>query len=187
MVRNNLQPQNAMVRAVADTFYQTKGDLLQVYNTLFGHPMAWSPLEPSAQNVRTPDDWVVAIHRVIDFGNVTDPLNPSRALIKKFQLNGVLGQEFGRAPGPDGWSNDPVTWITPDSVFNKVKFATALAEFVPDESIDGAEGIADMRSKIGAFMPNQNSLATRRVISEAFSKEQAATLALLAPEFLRRA
>lgn len=187
MISNRLKPDAAVVKAVSDSFFQSGGDLLTVYRTLFAHPDAWLNQNMSMRNIRLPDDWIVALTRIFDVGDLTATNNPMSLLLERYAKGGSFGQPYGLTQGPDGWPQDTATWTVGEVLFNKGRFALELGSRVSATTMQNEPGFTGASSIVENFLPLRRTDATEAIVDEAESPEQAMSLAVLAPQFERRA
>lgn len=187
MLSNSLKANSDIVKVVCNAFFQSGGDLMLMYRAFFAHPDAWGNVGYSKRNVRLPDDWMIAMMRIFDVGNLTDPTNPVVRLIENYSYGGSFGQPYGRSPGPDGWPQDPGSWLVSDAVFNRCRFALQLGKVVALSTSQTEAGFEGASTIVEDFLPLRNTDRAEEVIKEAETPEQAMSLAVLAPQFERRA
>lgn len=187
MVSNQLKEDNPLVVAVANAFLQSGGDLLVTYRALFNHSAAWEALPYGRRNLRLPDDWLVALTRLFEMGDLNAETNPVANLMERYQHGGSFGQPYARAPGPDGWPQNAATWITSDAVFNRGRFAVELGGLIQPDMQQEAAAFESISSIVENFLPLPRTENTASIIEQAESVQQAMSLTILAPEFQRRA
>lgn len=187
MVGQRVRANSDLVKAVSTSFFESGGDLLAVYRALLNHPDTWLNVGINARNIRLPDDWLVAMMRIFDVGDLTVPTNPVAKLIARYSFGGAFGQPYGLTQGPDGWPQDVSTWTSSEVTFNRGRFAVELGSMVAantmlnDPTFNGASSIVEN------FLPLKATDKTESVVDQAESPEQAMALAVLAPQFERRA
>lgn len=160
-------PPTSLVDRLAKTFRDTDGDLRAVSIALLESVEAWT--EPPAK-VRTPQEFLMAATRLI--GRM--PEDPGR-------LNGgiaLLGQPLWQPPGPNGFSDNSVTWAGPEGIKVRLEISSELARRVGDA--------LNPRDLLEVALGEAASKETRAAILGAESKPQALTLLLMSPEFQRR-
>ena len=127
-------PDPALVDALTRRYVETGGDLMQVYAALLDHPAAWDrPL----RNVKPPFDFVASACRALapppDHLATLDPQHLNRHFLKPLAL---MGQVWQKPPGPDGWPEEDTTWITPQGLSARLRWAVnapqALMPGLPD-------------------------------------------------------
>jgi uncharacterized protein (DUF1800 family) len=158
------EPPPALVARLAARFRDTGGDLKEVATTLVTAPEAWLPQQ---QKVKRPGEWLVATLRATG-----QPVEIRRIM----NAQRLLGEPLWRPPAPKGFSDENAAWI--DGVSERLEIANAFAQRI-GPGVDGA-AVAD--TALGPLA----SKPTRQAIARAESRPQALTLALMAPEFLRR-
>ena len=157
-------PPAPLVARLARRFRDTDGDLREVTKALVAAPEAWSP---QRGKLKPPGEWLVGSLRATGQG----------ADIRRVVGAGrLLGEPLWRPPAPKGFPDDSAVWL--DGLAERLEIANAFAQRV-GASVDAA-AIAD-----AALGPLQ-SAETRQAIARAESRQQALTVALMAPEFLRR-
>lgn len=187
MVGPTVRFDSDLVSSVTQTFIKTKGDLAKVYQTLFRHPDAWAtPDTVSRRSLRLPDDHVIAIFRLFDFGDLLAESNRIQALLRQFKFNALLGQKYGGSPGPDGWSMSSMDWIVSDLMYSRAQFAYAMG-IEAERAMSSRNQVMDPAKVIEDFLPQGYCRDSVDIIREAATPEQAYGLAFMAPEFLRRA
>ncbi len=157
-------PPPALVDRLARRFRDTDGDLKEVAKALVEAPEAWMPQQAK---VKRPGEWLVAALRA------TGQDIEIRRLVGAAAL---LGEPLWRPPAPKGFPDDNAAWL--DGLAERLEIANAFAQRV-GPSLDPA---AVTEAALGPLA----SEALRRSLARAESRPQALTLALMAPEFLRR-
>lgn len=161
-------PPPALVARLEQAFGRSEGDLPTLARTLVESPEAWSP-RPA--KLRTPEEFVVAMARVLGLGEQAFVRNADGGV-------GLLGQRVQAAPSPAGWPDRAEEWLGPDAVWKRVEWATRVGERL-GRQID-ARAVA--RASLGPLLADE----TARQIDRAADGAQALALLLLAPEFQRR-
>ena len=162
------EPPAAAVERVAKGFRESEGDLGAVSAVLVECPEAW---EPERRKFRRPDEYLIAAARAT---GAPVPL-----------VHGLLGvlRDMGqlpyRQPGPDGWPDSAAFWSSPDALWKRVEFASALAARVADA---GSSVLARARAALGSGLAE----TTVAAIQSAEDPAQGLALLLTSPEFLRR-
>lgn len=137
-------PDQGLVAALEARFSQTGGDLMAVYETLLTHPASWGA---DAGNVKQPIDFVGSSLRALDIHPRQMPSQRVGKMRQVFYSPLILmGQEWGRPTGPDGWPEADEEWITPQRLAARLQWAMsapfALRRSLPDprEFVDMALG-----------------------------------------------
>ncbi|QCK88277.1 DUF1800 domain-containing protein [Phreatobacter aquaticus] len=158
------QPPQALVSTVSKAFSASAGDLKATVRALVEAELSWTMPETK---LRQPVEWVVALHRGLglapDIGRIQRALN-------------VLGQPTWRVTSPKGFPDETAPWL--DGLAQRVDVANLFARIVP--AAQNPLAIAER------LLGPSASPETRQAIRRAESPQQALTLALLSPEFLRR-
>jgi uncharacterized protein (DUF1800 family) len=157
-------PPAALVDRLARRFRDTDGDLKEVAKALIAAPEAW---QPQQAKLKRPGEWLIAALRA------TAQEGDVRRVV---QAGALLGEPLWRPPAPKGFSDENAAWL--DGVAERLEIANAFAQR-QGPSLDPA-AVAD--AALGLLA----SAETRQAIARAESRPQALTLALMAPEFLRR-
>jgi uncharacterized protein (DUF1800 family) len=159
-------PPPEAVRTVDARMHDTNGDLGEAARALVRLPQAWSP----GTKFRTPFDYTVATHRLMDFmPPETPPFLPGAM--------GALSQPVWGAPLPNGWPDRAQDWTAPDAMIRRIDWAYAMAGHLGDRNpVDLA---------VTALGPAMKP-ATLAAMRNAGSRRDAFALLLTSPEFQRR-
>ncbi|MEM9241422.1 MAG: DUF1800 domain-containing protein [Pseudomonadota bacterium] len=127
-------PDQTLVDALEQRFAETDGDLMAVYETLLTHPGSWGE---SQGNVKQPIDFIGSSLRALDIHPRQMPGKNVRRVRRFFYGPLILmGQEWGRPAGPDGWPEADEQWITPQRLAARLQWAMsapiALRKTLPD-------------------------------------------------------
>jgi uncharacterized protein (DUF1800 family) len=157
-------PPAGLIDRLARCFRDTDGDLKEVARALIAAPEAWVP---QRAKLKRPGEWLVAALRAT--GQAGD--------IRRFVgAEALLGEPLWRPPAPKGFPDDNASWL--DGLAERLEIANTFAQRL-GPSLDPAV-VTD------AVLGPLASVETRQAIARAESRPQALTLALMAPEFLRR-
>ncbi len=159
------EPPPALVETLTQTFIATDGDLLQVSKALVAAPEAWSP---DQVKIKHPSEWLVTAVRAAGFNN-----GDVRRIVPALNL---LGEPLWRPPAPKGFGDANGDWL--DGLAHRLDIANAMAQRY-GERLDPN---AMLETSIGPLA----SVETRNTVARAETRQQALTLLLMAPEFLRR-
>jgi uncharacterized protein (DUF1800 family) len=174
-------PDAGLVRAMADAFAATGGDLTAVCAAMLEHPAAWAG--PGAK-VRWPVDFVLAGARALGLDGrtlVTMPRRRFRALLTD-QLD-VMGQPWLQAPGPDGWPEEAEAWVTPQGMAARIDWAMRS----PAGLVAAAGGaMPDPRGFVQTALGGQADEALVWAAERAETREEGVGLILASPAFNRR-
>jgi uncharacterized protein (DUF1800 family) len=157
-------PPSTLIERLARCFRDTDGNLKEIATALITAPEAWVPQQ---DKVKRPGEWLVAALRATGIKGEIQRLVGTQAL---------LGEPLWRPPAPKGFSDENAAWL--DGVGERLQIANAFGQRV-GPSLDA---VAVTETALGPLASDE----TRQAIAHAESKQQALTLALMAPEFLRR-
>jgi uncharacterized protein (DUF1800 family) len=156
------------VARVASAFSRSDGDLPTIYAALIDSPEAW---DTPFTKFRTPQDYLFALYRALD---LSDADSATRG-ITAFQL---LGQRQFAPGSPAGWPDGNADWDGAAALMKRIELADQVGR--------------KLGAKVDAVALGQQlwgdalSDGTRTALARAASREQALTLLLAAPEFMRR-
>jgi len=158
------EPPESLITRLTRRFLDTEGNLKDVAKELVAAPETW---EGARTKLKRPSEWLMSAWRAI--GRLPEP---RRAL----ETQAYLGERLWRPPAPQGFADVQGAWL--DGVAQRLDIANRIAERIataiePDELVETALGPLASRE-------------TRQVVARAESRQQALTLALMAPEFHRR-
>jgi uncharacterized protein (DUF1800 family) len=108
-------PPPALVSALAESFQREGGDLRALARTLVTHPASWSA---DAVKFRTPQDWVVAVHRATA---LRVPLPNTLNVLQQ------LRHPMWSPQAPKGYGDLEREWSDPDSLLNRAEYARAMS------------------------------------------------------------
>jgi uncharacterized protein (DUF1800 family) len=161
------EPPAAAVERIAGAFTDSGGDLVSVYRALVDVPEAWR--EPLAK-YKTPSDYVISTFRGLDL-----PHHGGPGYAASLEL---LGQRAFAPGSPAGWPDRSTDWDGSSALLKRIEWADALAQ-----RVGSRRAAADLASQL---LGGVATAATVTALERASSPEQAVTLLLTAPEFLRR-
>lgn len=161
-------PSDALIRDLAKTFQQTKGDLRKVTEKLIEHPDAW---HNDLNKIKTPWQFIVSILRATN--------NAEAIPAKKIMLAlNHLGQRPFYAPSPAGWKNDAQTWLSPEAMIRRVDLGYLAAGNMDKKT--------DMNIWMQNILGNMADANTRFAIQRAPSRREAFTMLFASPAFQRK-
>lgn len=137
------KPPDSLVQKMADTFIRSDGQIAQVMNTLFESDEFWNS-QYRNKKFKSPHRYIVSSLRATDA--TISNAGPLLAFLKQ------SGQPLYKCLTPDGYKNTQEAWLNPDSLINRLNFATALgANRMPglrvNESSDVSESLASVSEK----------------------------------------
>ncbi len=162
-------PPESLVQKMAATFTRTDGQISQVLGTLFESEEFWNPQYRNAK-FKSPYRYVVSSLRATD-ATIIDVV-PVLAYLKQ------SGQPLYKCLTPNGYKNTQEAWLNPDSLINRLNFATAL----------GANRLPGVRAQNNNQGDITDSLATvsEKTVSaiEQAQPQLRQSLVLGSPEFM---
>jgi uncharacterized protein (DUF1800 family) len=158
------EPPPALVQRLEQCFLDTDGDLKQIAKALIEAPETWSE---ERSKLKRPSEWLLSAWRAI--GVAPDPQRGLQAMA-------YLGERMWRPNAPQGFPDVQTAWI--DGLAQRLDLANRVAELVQER----IEPMTFIETALGPLA----SPETRQTIARAESRQQALTLALMAPEFQRR-
>ncbi|MFK7753430.1 MAG: DUF1800 family protein [Sedimentitalea sp.] len=171
------QPDPALVDHVAQRFEATGGDLMAVYQALLEHPAAWND---TPSNVKPSVDFIASAWRALAVRPAhvkqMKTRDIRRVLVHPLR---VMGQPWQRPNGPDGWSEDDTSWVTPQGVSARLRWAMSVPQLIRPDLPDPRDFVA---SALGARPPEP----VRFAAAAAESRSEAIGLVLASPAFQRR-
>jgi uncharacterized protein (DUF1800 family) len=159
------EPPPALTERLSKRFLETEGDLKELAKTLIEAPETW---DEQRVKLKRPSEWLISTWRAIG----TAPPEARRIL----DSHAYLGERFWRPPAPQGFPDVQSAWL--DGLAQRLDIANRIAELVAER----IEPSALVETTLGPLA----SADTRQAIARADSRQQAITLALMAPEFQRR-
>lgn len=170
-------PPEALVDAIADAYQTSDGTLEACYEAMLRHPAAW---DPTAHNIRLPDEFISAALRALNppmeaFAGLSG--SDVRSLF--YHPLRLMGQDWMRPNGPDGFAESDSAWITPQGIATRLEWAMNA----PDRLLDA---LPDPRvfvtTTLGDHVPPAVAFAAR----SAEDRRVAVGLVLSSPAFQRR-
>lgn len=161
-------PPAAMIERLVTAFQKSNGDLPTVYRALIASPEAWAA---GPVKFKTPWEWTVSALRGLDLGSVD-----MFSMVKWIE---VLGQPLWTPGAPAGFDDIAASWAGPDALVRRVEAAPELTQWAIEY---GRDPLDNAKRMLGGDLSAPTSAALRGAESIA----QGVTLALVAPEFLKR-
>src|SRR4051794_13914882 len=158
------EPAPALVERLSRRFLDSDGDLKEMARALVEAPESW---DEQRLKLKRPSEWLISAWRAIGAAP-----EPRRVL----DSHAYLGERFWRPPAPQGFPDVQSAWL--DGLAQRLDIANRVAELVSAR----IEPSALVETALGPLA----SADTRQAIARAESRQQAITLALMAPEFQRR-
>jgi len=160
-------PAPATLERLARVFLDSDGDLPTLYRALIDSPEPWA--QPLAK-YKAPSEYLISAYRGLQV-----PVIAGKGALASLE---VLGQRTYQPGSPAGWPDRSADWNGASALLKRVEWADALGQRLGDR-----HSAAELAPQLlGATL----SGATRTAIAHAASAQQALTLLVAAPEFLRR-
>jgi uncharacterized protein (DUF1800 family) len=159
------EPPPALIERLSKRFLDTDGDLKELAKALIEAPETW---DAQRVKLKRPSEWLISTWRAIGRA----PPEARRIL----DSHAYLGERFWRPPAPQGFLDVQSAWL--DGLAQRLDIANRIGEMVSAR----IEPSALVETALGPLA----SADTRQAIARAESRQQAITLALMAPEFQRR-
>ena len=112
-------PPPALVSRAAETFARTDGDIGEVVRTIVTSREFFSRAAFRAK-VKTPYELVISARRALNAPADTTP--------QTARLIARLGQASFGWQTPDGWPEKGIAWMTPGTMYSRIKFGNDIAE-----------------------------------------------------------
>ena len=158
------EPPPALMERLSKRFLDTEGDLKELAKALIEAPETW---DEQRMKLKRPSEWLISTWRAIGVAP-----EPRRIL----DSHAYLGERFWRPSAPQGFPDVQSAWL--DGLAQRLDIANRIAELISER----IEPSALIETTLGPLA----SADTRQAIARAESRQQAITLALMAPEFQRR-
>ena len=169
-------PDPALVDAMAARYRDTGGDLHEVYAAMLDHPAAW---DFTRRNVKQPIDFMGSSLRALDISpHHVQRVRPGKILVNLVTPLTLMGQQWARAPGPDGWPEEDAQWITPQRLAARLQWAM-------DVPFRLRRVLPDPRDFVGTALGRNAPEAVRFAASAAENRAEGVGLVLASPAFQR--
>lgn len=172
------RPDPALVDRMAAAYLAHDTALLPVYEVMLADPAAFAA---PRQKARQPVEFIIGACRALGIGAQRLLKMPAARfqtlLIDPMRL---MGQEWGRPIGPDGWAEEAEVWITPQGLGARIAWAMEMPARLGQ--VDEADPRAFLERAFGALAPE----TLRVAVSRAESAREGLGLVLASPEFNRR-
>lgn len=158
----------ALVKHLISSWQSSNGHLKSVFKALIDHPLAW---QLKQQKYKTPREYVISTYRALAMNRL--PINQAQNALKQ------LGQQPFQAGSPAGYSDQQQDWDGASALMARINWASQLSGKKQFRTLD-------IRTVIENLFGDTLSTHSYQTITRAESRQQALTLLLLSPEFLRR-
>ncbi|MEH7827449.1 DUF1800 domain-containing protein [Gemmobacter denitrificans] len=172
------QPDPALVDRMAAAYLAAETALMPVYEVMLTDAAA---LSPKMNKARQPFDFMSASLRALGVdgaGVLRMAPKPFERLIRAPMK--TMGQDWGQAPGPDGWAEEVTAWITPLGLAARIDWAMT----VPGRLVSG--GMPDPRDLARRALGSLASPVLLQAVARAESPREGVGLVLASAEFNRR-
>lgn len=172
-------PDPGLVRHVAEAWRQSDGTLTRVYRALVEHPASWRDF---GAKVKRPDELVISTLRAIGATktHAKRAMQPGRPSRQMFLTLKAMNQPMFQAPGPDGWPEDAATWITPQGLAARLKYAGKAGQLIAETTDMDPRRFAEDALR-DALRPD-----TAFAVGAAPDRWEGFAFAVASPEFNRR-
>ncbi|KEQ11393.1 hypothetical protein GZ77_25110 [Endozoicomonas montiporae] len=160
-------PSEDLVKAMTETWRQTKGNIKSVVTTMIEHPDAW---HPTPAKLKTPREFYISTLRLTGL-----PLPNARLLVNTL-VN--LGHAPFGAGSPAGFSDKSSAWDGADALLKRVDWVNMISRQVRMNQ----PPLELAQAHSGSLLSDH----TAKMVSRAESRQQGLALYLMSPEFLRR-
>lgn len=162
------QPNPELVEHLTRTWIKTDGNLKAVFQALIKHPLAW---QEQQRKLKTPREFVISSYRTL----------ANKKLPIKFAFNALnqLGQAPFKAGSPAGYSDFTEDWNGASALMNKINWVAKLSTRKNLRTLN-------IQETINNSFADTLSTHSYQMVTRAESRQQALTLLLMSPEFLRR-
>jgi uncharacterized protein (DUF1800 family) len=170
-------PDPDLVGAIAAAYRQSGGGLLAAYEALLTHPAAWVQTLAKA---RQPLDFTLAALRALGWRG-RDVMALGARPLRRFILRpmALMGQEWGRPNGPDGWPESVESWITPQGLGARIAWAME----VPDRLV---KTLPDPQDFAQTALGPAADARLLWAVARAETRREGVGLVLASPAFNRR-
>lgn len=169
-------PDPDLVEAITERYLETDGNLLEVYAAMLSHSAAWGA---APGNVKRPIDFICSAARALDLSPDNFPTGNFKRIRDQFMTPlAVMGQPWGRPPGPDGWPEGDADWITPQRLAGRVQWAMTVPLALRTE-------LPDPRAFVEAVLGDTAPAPVRFAAASAETRAEGIGLVLASPAFQR--
>lgn len=166
-----------LVQDLALTYQQNDGDLGAVVRAFAEHPDSASS---QLSKVKTPFEFIASTLIALGMRG-DDVMRLKQGNLRKLVTRplAAMGQPFMRPNGPDGWSEDPEHWISPQGLATRISWAVAVADKM-------GQRVGDPRQFLDKTLRGLSGPSLRFAVSAAETQAEGIALVLASAEFNRR-
>jgi uncharacterized protein (DUF1800 family) len=169
-------PDQALVDHITQQFTETDGDLVAVYTAMLEHPAAW---DASKGNVKPPIEFVGSALRALDIVPRQMPVGSLKKMRDTMLTPmALMGQQWARPLGPDGWPEVDAEWITPQRLAARLQWAMTVPVLI-------RRVLPDPREFVQTALGNTAPQRVRFAASAAENRVEGVGLTLASPAFQR--
>lgn len=169
-------PEPDLVATIARAWERSGGDLYEVYGAMLGHGAAWAPV---GGKVKQPEDYIVTGLRALGLSGADMTAEDKDLRRHVYRPAAIMGQQFLRGVGPDGFPEAAEAWITPQGLATRIRWSLATPARLVDPLPDPRDFV---RTALGSVAGDRLVWAAGR----AETRAQGVGLVLASPEFNRR-
>ena len=170
------QPDPGLITHMAARYRAADGGLSALYTSMLEHPAAWT----LPGNVKWPFEYLVSGMKALSVPPerilAASHKDIRRGLMVPMRL---MGQNYQRASGPDGWAEEDAAWITPQGIAGRIQWAMNA----PDQMVDR---LPDPRVFLETALGPEPPEAVRFAAFNAESQREGVGLVLASSAFQRR-
>ncbi len=169
-------PDQALVDHMTQQFTKSDGDLVAVYTAMLEHPAAW---DASKGNVKPPVEFVGSALRALDITPRQIPVGrPKKMRDTMLTPMTLMGQQWARPLGPDGWPEADAEWVTPQRLAARLQWAMTVPVLIRKVLPDPR---AFVQTALGSTAPQR----VRFAASATENRVEGVGLILASPTFQR--
>jgi uncharacterized protein (DUF1800 family) len=157
-------PPETLVATLAQRFRDTDGDLMEISRALVAAPEAW---DAPPTKLKRPNEWLTAMGRAMQLQGT---------VVQGMRSRARMGEQLWGVQQPEGFSDLQAAWV--DTLAQRLDIAEIVAAQM-EATVDPQQLVEDTLGPLA-------SADTLRAVRRADSRQQAITIALMAPEFHRR-
>lgn len=187
-------PDEGLIERMAQAYEANDTALWPVYAVMLRDKAA---LDPVARKARMPVEFMACALRALRLdGQAIMAMPQARFQRHVRRPMAAMGQDWERAPGPDGWAEDVARWISPQGLAARISWAmetpaalirgTAPQAMAEGEPGKARTGLPDPRQLLDRALGPMAGPVLRTAVARADSAREGVGLVLAAPEFNRR-
>lgn len=170
-------PPEPLIDEVATAYLASGGALMPTYEALLTHPSAW---DAEAVNIRPPLEFISTALRSLSVPETAltgmRPRDLNALFLRPMR---VMGFEYQRPGGPDGWPEEDDAWVTPQGVAARLEWAVNAPARLLSDLPDPRDFVVQA---LGEAIPPQLAFA----VDAAENRAVAIGLVLASPAMQRR-